>query len=195
MKKRSALAPVGDDAAAIKQRFDALFNRANKTQADERDVSALRGLLRDHKDLELWRGVVEPNEAMISYLLQQRIAGAALSEAWGWRVDEMRREMGHDAAPVVERLLIQHVILCWLQLTFIELKYAAVLGSDGYTRAQGAHWDRRVTLAQKRFTRAIETLARTRAMLRAAQAIDERREQIRARTPQPLRAVPDARAS
>jgi hypothetical protein len=173
MKKQTE--PIlSDDPAAIKKRFDALFERVNKGSCPDRDALPLRTMMRAHPELKLWRRMPGPGATAISYLLQMNIAGAAITELWRERVDDLLIQFGYEAASIVEQMLIQHIILCWLQLTFVELHYAQVLKGGEVSLAQGAQLDRRVTLAQKRFTRATDALTRTRAMLAAARYANER---------------------
>lgn len=167
MKKPATAAESGAD---VKRRFRALFDKVNESErgrVNERDVEGVRQMFREHKDLELWRSVPGPGQAPIDYLLQQRMAGAAMSEAWRERVEEMKRDLGYEGATGAEHLLIYHAALCWLQLAFIELQYAYLL-HEGTSPAQGRMWDRRVSMAQRRFTRALTELARLRALTAAA---------------------------
>ncbi len=173
MKKQTE--PIlSDDPAAIKKRFDELFHKTNKHTPPAADVEKLRALLDGHKELKLWNRMSAPDDTAINYLLQQNIAGGAFSETWRFTARELAKDLGEESAPPVERLLIQHVVLCWLQMNFIALKYAAALGHESPLGPQGAAWDKRITLAQKRFTRATDALTRTRAMLAAARYANER---------------------
>jgi hypothetical protein len=172
MKKHDSAAEA---VADVRQRFRALFDKVNEARgpASEREVERVREMFREHKDLELWRCIPGPGQAPIDYLLQQRMAGAAMSEAWRERVEEMRRDLGYKESPAAEQMLISHIVLCWLQLAFIELKYAYVI-HEGMTPAQGRLWDRRVSMAQRRFTRALTELARLRALTAAARFANAR---------------------
>jgi hypothetical protein len=188
-------ATAGEAVADVKQRFRALFDKVNESgreRVNERDVERLRDMFGEHKDMALWRTVPGPGQAAIDYLLQQRMAGAAMSEAWRERVKEMKADLGYEEATGAERMLISHAVLCWLQLGLIELKYSHVL-SEGVTLAQGRMWDHRVTLAQRRFTRALTELARLRALTAAARFATARAEAAEAesaarRGPRALRA-------
>ena len=168
------------DPADIKSRFDALFRKANgegATKPIDRDFKELREFMREHEGEHLHRNVAGPGQAAIDYLLQQRIAGGAMSEAWREQIDDFKKDFGFKDAPRAERFLILHIILCWLQLNFIELKYAGILsGADNVTLDVGRHWDRRLSLAQRRFTRATEALARLRALTAAARYATARAE-------------------
>jgi hypothetical protein len=89
-------------------------------------------------------------------------------------------------------MLISHAVLCWLQRGFIELKYSHVI-AEGVTLAQGRTWDRRVSLAQRRFTRSLTELVRLRALTAAGRYATARAETAEAeaatgRGPRALRA-------
>ncbi len=62
-------------------------------------------------------------------------------------------------------MLIKQVGLCWLRLSSVELKHA-VNTSGSSSISQAGYWDRTLSAAQRRYLRAIETLARLRRLLR-----------------------------
>ena len=69
--------------------------------------------------------------------------------------------------------------LCWLRLTLAELAYSnGVKGS--ITLTLGVYMEKRLSMAQKRFTRSCETLTRVRKLSRNSVAIQYSR---RRRTP------------
>ncbi len=75
----------------------------------------------------------------------------------------LRRDLGYDSAPMLEKLLIEQVALAWLDLEAIQRRYA-VASFGSHTHASGQYWDRRVNGAQARYTRAVEALARVRRL-------------------------------
>lgn len=83
---------------------------------------------------------------------------------------QFKRELGYEEASPAERALIEHAVLCQVRLGMIEHLYSR--------HASGRmdvveHYEKRLTLAQKRFTRAVETLARVRALLARAEVARE----------------------
>lgn len=77
----------------------------------------------------------------------------------------MRDELGYQEAPLLERLLIEHIALAWLDLDAVQQHYAkSALQQHALTH--GAYWDRRMNSAQQRYLRAVETLARVRRLAR-----------------------------
>jgi hypothetical protein len=75
----------------------------------------------------------------------------------------IRDDMGYHDAPIMEKLLIENIVTCWLRLQHYEQQVAF--------RMQGNHsltvlefWERRLSMAQRRYLSACETLAKIRKM-------------------------------
>jgi hypothetical protein len=66
---------------------------------------------------------------------------------------------------MLEQLLIQQASLCWLKLNLVELSYFGTM-KQSHTLTLGIFWEKRLSAAQRRFTRACETLARLRKLSR-----------------------------
>jgi hypothetical protein len=80
-------------------------------------------------------------------------------------VRDLRERLGYATAPAVERLLIELVCTGWVVVTAEEARMQNVLTKPGgYTLKEGEALDRRVTRAHARFTRAVETLEKVRAL-------------------------------
>jgi len=79
-------------------------------------------------------------------------------------------ELGYVGAPILEQLLIQDATLSWLKLSIIELQYSTVM-KQSITLTLGIFWEKRLSAAQRRFTRACETLARVRKLSRNTPAL------------------------
>ena len=71
--------------------------------------------------------------------------------------------MGWEVAPPLERLLIEHVALCWLRVQCVEQRYAQIMAKS-ITLEQGRYWESRLSASQRRYLRATETLARVRKL-------------------------------
>jgi hypothetical protein len=80
------------------------------------------------------------------------------------RMRSLRAELsGSDPSPL-ERLLIERVLLCWLQVHHLEQRYAALL-QESRSSQQGDHYQKRVDRAHYRYLAAIRTLAVVRRLL------------------------------
>lgn len=173
MKKKTTLSLVDpkDETARLKARFDELFKKTNKTDPKETDVEAFRELLSNNPEQELFEQVAGVMGLAESFLLQ---AGSPLSPGLNEILREKQRvirdKLGCAEASELEQLLISHAALCWLRLGLIELGYTRVM-SQSITLTLGAYWEKRLTVAQRRFTRACETLERVRLLARSKQGL------------------------
>ncbi len=75
----------------------------------------------------------------------------------------MRNELGFEQAGVLERLLIEQVVVAFLDCDYVQQAYAQK-AMNNHTLSTGAYFDRRVTSAQARYLRALEALARVRRL-------------------------------
>lgn len=91
-----------------------------------------------------------------SYLLQ---------EAVNRTIEDIERELGYEQAPMASKLLIEAVLLSWVDLAQVENRHSASL-SGSHTLSLGRYWDERLTRAQARYLRALETLARVNRLYR-----------------------------
>ena len=96
---------------------------------------------------------------------------AAVRDGWAEQTAGLRESLGHDAAPLIERMLIEYACVCWLRLSVMEVRYSCVVSANN-TRAQVEHTEKRLTEAQKRFNRACESLARVRKLARPSVQIN-----------------------
>ena len=76
------------------------------------------------------------------------------------------------------RLIIGQIVGCWLRLSFVEYTYGRALVTGTLTLNQGDFWERRLSAAQRRYLRAIETLARVRRMNLPAMQVNIAAQQV-----------------
>jgi len=92
------------------------------------------------------------------------------SESLKSGLEEMRAEMGFDGSTLPERLLIEQVLLCWLRLSLLERQQTRALESN-QPYAYLYYLQTATTQAQRRYTNAINSLARVRRLLRPRGAL------------------------
>jgi len=157
-------------AEQIRAKFKQLLDRTNKEHPKAQDVKALSDLLNGNKSLELWRTVYSAAQFAELTIIDNASAVPGVKECWKHRLASLRKELGHDDAPILEQLLIQQAALCWLKLSLVELSYSSVM-KQSITLTLGIYWEKRLSAAQKRFTRACETLTRVRKLSRNTPAL------------------------
>jgi len=133
-----------------------------KKKPTKDDLAAYRQLLNEHTVLMRQFGdlpiAVEKLLLLVFKNHEQMRVGAVL------RIEQMRADLGYDEATVLERLLIDEVVLCWLDHHRIEISYAQNT-KDNFSLPLLIQWDHVLTSKQRRYLRAIETLARVRRLL------------------------------
>ena len=146
-----------------------ILKKTNTEDPDPADVRALQRVLRERPDL--WRkyGNGLAHQA-IAHLLDNTSASVLVQEFAKREVEEIRRSLGYDHAPEIERVLIEQVTLCWLRLNLLEQQYTR-FRSETLTLDQAAFLERRLSAVQRRFLRAVETLARVRRITRQTVAL------------------------
>jgi hypothetical protein len=154
----------------VRTEFRALLDKTNKEHPNPKDVKALSDLLSGNRKLELWRDTASAGYLAEVMVLQNAHATAALKECWKHRLQALKKDLGYDGAPMLEQLLIQQAALCWLKLNLVELSYSNTM-KQSITLTLGIFWEKRLSAAQRRFTRACETLARVRKLSRNTPAL------------------------
>ena len=149
-----------------------LIKATDKENAKDEDVRALYEQLRDNP--QVWREVADLARAAEKRILSNN---ALQRESVALRLEEMRDLLGWTTASEIERLLIEQVCLSWLRLNLLEAVHHEET-SDFYPIAATLAWDKRLCEAQKRHLRAIEALAKTRALLSQA-TLNEQRAKVK----------------
>lgn len=157
------------DANKIRERFRTLLTKANKEHPRASDVKTLKELLDGNRALKLWKNVtgigeLAENQAL-NTITDDGDSGHGSRECWKQRLQSIRADLGHDTSTPLERLLIQQVTLCWLNLNLLEYRHVNIM-KQSTTLTLGAYWDKRLSMSQRRFTRACESLARVRRLSR-----------------------------
>jgi hypothetical protein len=80
-------------------------------------------------------------------------------------LSNLRQELGYKNSPTLEKLVVEQVLLSWLRLSIYEHQYTS-LNKQGMTLTKAAFWEKRLSVAQRRFLRTCETLGRVRRLER-----------------------------
>jgi hypothetical protein len=113
---------------------------------------------------DLWRLLGDMGNQAEQSLIHALDVPESARESMRVGIKVLRNELGHGSAAPLEKMLIDHVTLAWLRLSIIEFRYPSTIGkSIGIPQAD--FWDRTLSAAQRRYLRAVETLARVRRLL------------------------------
>jgi hypothetical protein len=171
-KDKSALKLVTAEAQDVEKRFRELYDRAN-TQGAAAGVAGerLRELMRDNPAAELWRRIPGPLSVAQDFALEHSPGlTPGVRVCYREQLDDIRARLAGENPSEVESLLARHAALCWLRLAEVEIMFSSKV-AQSHSIAVGAYYDKRLSMAQRRFTRAVETLERVRMMRRRAEQI------------------------
>ena len=138
-----------------------VLERTNKANPKAEDVAALKEALRANPGL--WRQIGDLARTAQGELVDQLSTTALARETYLHALEELRQGLGYEAAPVLERLLIEEVALMWLHYYKTQRAYVRAT-QDSIPIVQGDFWERKVNAAQRRYLRAVEALGRVRKL-------------------------------
>ena len=150
------------------KQFRALVRAADTAKAKDAAALAardeLRVFLRDNPNT--WRVMGDLARHARDALLARTVTNCPPSVAASVQegLDAMRAELRHPGDGQLEALLIDQVLICWLDESLTRMAYATAqheLSNDG-----AELWQRKLSMTQARYLRALETLARVRKLIR-----------------------------
>jgi hypothetical protein len=145
----------------------ALIKRTNAESPKPEDMAALRKLLDEHP--AIWQAAGRMAQRAVTMLIGEYFSASGLMrESVAREIEELRAGLNCEDAPPLEKLLIEQVIVCRLNLYTLEQNTAVKLTASHTTEA-GLYWERRLAGAHRRFTRAVEAVAKVRKLSAEAQ--------------------------
>src|SRR5208282_139905 len=145
-----------------------LLTRLNKAKnPDPKDVE----LLRQAADQTLGFLSVNSTTESVRQQLIEKISFGVSRAIMLAEVDVLKKQLDYDAAPPLERLLIDHILTVRLRLIHAEHIYNEGVVNQSVSFQYGEYRDNLLSSTQARFIRAIEALARVRRLARNTPAL------------------------
>lgn len=170
----TSLVPAQSTAALLKE-LDDVIKRANKEKPDPKAMRELRDAMDRHP--QLWKILFDLGEHTTDALIEMTRGSGAVTESIRRGVVTMRDDMGYQSAMALERGLIEAVVQAWIVQQTTQSLYAKNI-TGSLTLKQADYWERKVTMTQRRYLRACETLARVRRLLTPAVQVNVARKQV-----------------
>lgn len=150
-------------ANLAKSNFDEVLKRTNTANPSKADMALAKQWLDENpKQLE----ANEPTRAAMDRLVSAYCSDSKLLKEITLRHFEKRRqEMGYDNAPWVVRSLIDQVIICEFRLSRFEVTHYSNTDGTSHTLTSGLYYERRLSMIQRRYQRAVEALAKVRKVM------------------------------
>ncbi len=114
---------------------------------------------------EIWQATTD-----LAAKLEEKIFNEICSTSYGAKeafrkkLTAMRDNLDWANSSEMEKILIEQICLNWLRLNLLEdIHYSKTTGS--HSSEHGTYWDKRLSSAQRRYLRAVESLAKVRKLL------------------------------
>jgi hypothetical protein len=144
--------------------LDLILQLLPATEIAAADRTAIQQAFADHPGL--WRVVGDMAFQAQHQMIAKYATQPVVREAVNAGIAALSRELGREQAPMLEKLLIDQVITCWINQYDVQHRYTLQMAGT-LTLAQGEYWEKRLSSAQRRYLRACETLARVRKLAQA----------------------------
>jgi len=157
---------MNDKAVVKNERFGELANKIDTDNPNEEDVKELRKLFT--ADPQLYYEKINLSQLAIDSLIHKVKGTPLIKESMKMNVSSLRLDLGYKDTSSMEKLLIEQIILCWLRMNLMENAYTQYTISDeGMSIKAYQHWEHKLSSVQKRYLRAVETLARVKKIKKA----------------------------
>ena len=141
-----------------------LVSRCYMENPDMEDLRELENYLKEQP--QLYQEVFNLTKIVQDKLIENIIPLRASQKSLASNINHICHDMAYDQSPMLERLVIDNVINCWLRLQHVELQLTVLLNREYVSTTVVEYWEKRLSASQRRYLRAIGTLARVRKLTR-----------------------------
>ena len=113
---------------------------------------------------EIWTFVFDIVHTLEKNLIRCILPDEAPQLAIQKNIDELRQDLGYEKAPRLERALIDSIVLSWLRCQWAEFQLMMFTVPNDAPMSVIAFWGKRLSIAQSRYLKACETLAKIRKL-------------------------------
>ena len=150
------------------QEFLEVVRRAYVKKPSQKDLDELTKWINSYP--ELWKAVFDTAYVIEKNLMKNMVGDKASAIAMQKNADEVRDEMGYSQAPIMEQMLIDNIILSWLGVQYCNYQLITRMGREEKIVIL-EFWERRLSMSQRRYLHACETLAKVRRLTSGKPAV------------------------
>jgi hypothetical protein len=149
-----------------------LLDQAQK--GDKKTLPALRKLLENPAAVDNFGGDLA-RQVVFSLINAAAGENLLLKEAVPRKLELLRAELSGPNPTPLERLLVERIVVCWLQVHHAEIRFAQ---AQDLSLDQGDYFQRCIDRAHKRYLSAIKTLATVRKLALPVLQVNIGRKQV-----------------
>lgn len=142
--------------------FLEIVKRAHGKKPSLKDLDELRKWINNYP--ELWRTVFDTAQVIERNFIKNMVAEKASIIAMQKNTDEIRDEMNYGKASIMEKMLIDNIVISWLGVQYCNYQLIARMNREEKIVIL-EFWERRLSMSQRRYLHACETLAKIRRLM------------------------------
>lgn len=148
--------------------FLEIVSQAYKKKPSQKDLDELRKWINNYP--KLWRAVFDTAQVIERNFINNMVDDKASIIAMQKNTDEIREEMGYSKASIMEQMLIDNIVISWLGVQYCNYQLIARMGREEKIVLL-EFWERRLSMSQRRYLHACETLAKVHRLMSGKPAV------------------------
>lgn len=148
--------------------FLEVVKRAYVKKPSQKDLDELRKWINSYP--ELWKVIFDTAQVIERNFIQNMVGGEAIIIAVQKNADEIRNEMGYSKASIMEQMLIDNIVISWFGVQYCNYQLITRMNCDEKIVLL-EFWERRLSMSQRRYLHACETLAKVRRLMSGRPAL------------------------
>ena len=148
--------------------FLEIVEQAYKKKPSQKDLDELRKWINDYP--ELWKAVFDTAHVIEENFIKNMVGDKASIIAMRKNAEEIRNEMNYSKTSIMERMLIDNIIISWLGVQYCNYQLITRMGREEKIVIL-EFWERRLSMSQRRYLHACESLEKVRHLMSRKPAV------------------------
>ena len=148
--------------------FLEIVEQAYKKKPSQKDLDELRKWINDYP--ELWKAVFDTPHVIEENFIKNMVGDKASIIAMRKNAEEIRNEMNYSKTSIMERMLIDNIIISWLGVQYCNYQLITRMGREEKIVIL-EFWERRLSMSQRRYLHACESLEKVRHLMSRKPAV------------------------
>jgi hypothetical protein len=148
--------------------FLEVVKQAYKKKPSQKDLDELRKWINNYP--ELWKVVFDTAHVIEENFIKNMVGNKVSIIAMQKNVDEIRNEMDYSKVSITEKMLIDNIVISWLGVQYCNYQLTTRMGREEKIVIL-EFWERRLSMSQRRYLHACETLEKVRRLMSRKPAV------------------------
>lgn len=139
-----------------------ILDRIDPNEPNEEDLDAFKLFIMENPEVVV--ALTEFSSSIRYEIIRNSFSNPILTILLEAETTQIRKELGYDSAPMIERLLIDNLLNCMIRCQSLEY-FNADASPMKIDRPTLEFWDKRMDVANRRYLRAFETYSKVKKIV------------------------------